>query len=155
MGACGAPFRCTRELDQIWGFYDNPTLPAMAQLIGWFVYDESFFGDQIRQIAETRFKAAMDPGIRRSFASMFPYPRQRAVDELVTASSSLRKIKNPVLLVHGRDDRIVPLDTSYYLVQHLGGPIQMHVFGQCSHWTQIEKRDSFNHLISNFIRGKI
>jgi 2-hydroxymuconate-semialdehyde hydrolase len=155
MGAVGAPFELTQELDIIWGFYDDPSEEKMARIISWFAYDESFLGDRLKEIAAMRYKAAMEPSVRKAFAAMFPAPRQRHVDDLRIPPADLRRIKNPTLLIHGNEDYIVPVETSHYLLQHLGGPAQMHIYRRCSHWTQIEYRESFERLVSTFFRGEL
>jgi 2-hydroxymuconate-semialdehyde hydrolase len=81
---------------------------------------------------------------------MFPPPRQQHVDALVVPEDAIARIGQPVLLVHGRDDVIVPLDTSLTLLRQLPR-VQLHVFGQCSHWVQIEQRDAFNALVRWFL----
>jgi 2-hydroxymuconate-semialdehyde hydrolase len=155
MGTAGVPARLTRELDQIWGFYDSPSASRMAQIITWFAYDESLIAGRIAEVAQMRYDAAMSADVRRTYMEMFPAPRQRHLDDLVVADASLRRIKRPVLLVHGRDDVIVPVETSHYLLQHLGGEVQMHIYGRCSHWTQVEFRESFHALISKFFEGEL
>lgn len=154
MGSAGAPHRITEQLDTVWGFYDDPTPERMARILGWFAYDSSVVGDDLDTIARMRLEAAMDPGVRRSFSAMFPAPRQRHVDRLAPPDETLEKIEHPVLLIHGRDDGIVPLETSLYLLQHLPR-VQLHVFGQCSHWTMIEYKDEFNHLLREFFGGAL
>jgi 2-hydroxymuconate-semialdehyde hydrolase len=52
-------------------------------------------------------------------------------------------------VVHGRDDQIVPLSNSlklHSLLKHS----DLHVFGECGHWTQIERKDQFLMLVKNF-----
>ncbi|RAK14960.1 2-hydroxymuconate-semialdehyde hydrolase [Anoxybacillus vitaminiphilus] len=154
MGPAGAPFRLTPELDRIWGFYEDPSEETMAQIIRWFAYDESFIEDQLDNISKMRFEAAMNPAVRRSYEAMFPQPRQQIVDDLVLPSATLRRIQQQVLLVHGLNDPIVPVETSYYLAQHLPR-VKMMIYGQCSHWTQVEYRDSFHSLLFNFFNSKI
>lgn len=149
MGTVGSPCRLTPELDRIWGFYADPSPNTMAQIITWFTYDEGFISNQLKEIARMRFEAAMNPQVRHSFEAMFPAPRQQHLDDLVVPDSALRRIHQPVLLVHGRDDGIVPLETSYYLLERLGTP-QLHVYGRCSHWTQIEQRENFHRLLLDF-----
>jgi 2-hydroxymuconate-semialdehyde hydrolase len=127
----------------------------MAQLITWFAFDEAIIGDRIDEVAQMRYDAAMSEEVRRTYMQMFPSPRQRHLDDLVVADASLRRIKSPVLLVHGRDDAIVPIETSHHLLKHLGGEVQMHVYGRCSHWTQVEFRDSFHCLITKFFEGEL
>ncbi len=155
MGTAGVPTRLTRELDQIWGFYDSPSAGRMAQIITWFAYDDALIADRIGEVSQMRYEAAMSADVRRTYMEMFPAPRQRHLDDLVVADSSLRRIKQPVLLVHGRDDAVVPVDTSHHLLKHLGGEVQMHIYGRCSHWTQVEYRDSFHTLITRFIEGDL
>lgn len=91
----------------------------------------------------------MDPKVRHSYLAMFPAPRQRHIDECVLPDEALARIDHPCLIIHGRDDTIVPLGTSLYLLQKLP-KVQLHVYGQCSHWTQIEYADNFHQLLLQF-----
>ena len=154
MGPIGTPHKITPGLDRLWGFYDDPSVQMFRNLIRWFVYDESFLADRLDSIAKTRFEAAMNPDVQRSFQAMFPAPRQTVIDDLVVPEMALRRMDHPTLLVHGRDDHIVPLETSLYLLQHLP-KAQLHAYGQCSHWIQVEYAQSFNQLLAQFFTGQI
>lgn len=154
MGPIGTPHKITPALDRLWGFYDDPSVQMFKNIIRWFVYDDSFLAARLDSIAQTRFEAAMNPDVQRSFKAMFPAPRQTAIDDLVVSELALRHMNHPTLLVHGRDDHIVPMETSLYLLEHLPNS-QLHVFGQCSHWIQVEKAQSFNQLIAQFFTGQI
>jgi 2-hydroxymuconate-semialdehyde hydrolase len=92
--------------------------------------------------------------VQRSFKAMFPAPRQTVIDDLVVSELALRRMDHATLLVHGRDDHIVPMQTSLYLLEHLPNA-QLHVFGQCSHWIQVEKAKIFNQLIAQFFSEQI
>lgn len=154
MGTMGVPFRITDQLSALWGFYDDPSPARMAQVIRWFVYDPAIVGGDLDAIAETRFEAAMDPRVSKSFSAMFPSPRQQHVDDLVVPDEKLARMEHPTLLVHGRDDGIIPLDTSLYLLEHLPR-VQLHVFGRCRHWIQIEHRHAFNQLLDDFFGARL
>ncbi len=154
MGTAGVPHRITEQLDTVWGFYDEPTAERMARILQWFAYDSSVVGEDLEGIARMRLEAAMKPGVRRSYSAMFPAPRQRHVDDLALPEEVYRRIEHQILLVHGRDDGIVPLETSLYLLPRLPN-VQMHVFGRCSHWTMIEYKEAFNQLLSDFFAEKI
>ena len=52
-------------------------------------------------------------------------------------------------MIHGRDDQIVPLSNSFKLHALLERS-DLHVFGQCGHWTQIERKDQFAKLVMDF-----
>lgn len=150
MGAIGAPCRLTPELDRLWGFYDDPSPALLAQAIRWFVYNDAFVRDRLDEIVRIRYAAAMRADVRRSYTAMFPAPRQALLDALIVPDSALRRIDHPVLLVHGRDDAIVPVDTSYYLLNRLPNA-ELHVIGRCSHWTQIEHSQRFHQLVRSFL----
>ena len=59
-------------------------------------------------------------------------------------------IKHPALIVHGREDRVIPLSTSMKLISALENA-QLHVFGKCGHWTQIEHTQEFAAIVHNFL----
>ncbi|MGD9764461.1 MAG: alpha/beta fold hydrolase [Candidatus Binatia bacterium] len=151
MGPAAMPMTLTPELDKIWGFYDDPSVTRMARMIRWFAFDESVVGDRLDEIARMRFEAAMQPDVRRSYTSMFPPPRQRHMDALVVPPGDVQRMRNPVLLVYGRDDLIIPIETGMRLLQSLGGNAQLHVYGRCRHWVQIEHRESFHQLLMSFL----
>jgi 2-hydroxymuconate-semialdehyde hydrolase len=152
MGTMGTPFQITDWLDQLWGFYDDPSEERMAEAISWFVYDPDTVGGNLESIAEERYPAAMNEKVQRSFGSMFPPPRQKHVDDLALPDLAFQRMNHPVLLVHGRDDGIIPLETSLYLLERLPN-VQMHVFGQARHWTMIEHAAAFNQLVEDFLQG--
>lgn len=154
MGPIGTPHKITPALDRLWGFYDDPSVQMFRNIIRWFVFDDAFLADRLDSIAQTRFEAAMNPDVQRSFKAMFPAPRQTAIDDLVVSELALRRMDHPTLLIHGRDDHIVPMETSLHLLNHLP-KAQLHVFGQCSHWIQVEYAKSFNQLLAQFFSGQI
>jgi 2-hydroxymuconate-semialdehyde hydrolase len=154
MGPIGTPHKITPALDRLWGFYDDPTVQTFRNIIRWFVYDDAFLADRLDSIAQTRFEAAMNPDVQRSFKAMFPAPRQTAIDDLVVSQLALRHMDHPTLLIHGRDDHIVPMETSLHLLRHLPNA-QLHIYGQCSHWIQVEYARSFNQLLAQFFSGQI
>ncbi len=81
---------------------------------------------------------------------MFPAPRQQGVDALAVYEDRLGEIRAPALVIHGRDDRVIPLTTSEKLL-HTLDTVQLHVFGRCGHWTQIEHAAAFNRLTRDFL----
>lgn len=149
MGAAGAPTKITTELDRTWGYYDAPSPELMANIISWFSYNSSGITAELKQIATMRFEAAMNPDVRRSFEAMFPAPRQQHLDDVIIPDGTLRNMNHPFLLIHGLEDLLVNVDTSYYLIKHLP-KAQMHIFNHCSHWTQIEYKDAFHTLLLQF-----
>lgn len=145
MGSAGTPFTITPGLNAVWGY--EPSIEAMKELVGIFAYDRSLVTDEL---AELRYKASIQPGFQEAYRCMFPVPRQQWVDALASDENELRVLPNDTLLIHGREDRIIPLESSLRLLQ-LIPKAQLHVFGQCGHWTQIEHSHRFVHLVDSFL----
>ncbi|WP_338456788.1 alpha/beta hydrolase [uncultured Alteromonas sp.] len=145
MGSVGVPFTLTPGLDAVWGY--SPSLTTMKGLLDIFAYDRSLVTDEL---AELRYEASIRPGFHEAFSSMFPAPRQRWVDALASEEADIRAIQHQTLIMHGREDQIIPLQTSQKLFEWIPKS-QLHVFGQCGHWTQIEHAARFSTLVSNFL----
>ncbi|MGB4466673.1 MAG: alpha/beta hydrolase [Azovibrio sp.] len=145
MGAAGTHFELTPGLDAVWGY--TPSIENMRKLLDIFAYDRSLVNDEL---AKLRYEASIRPGFQESFSSMFPAPRQRWVDALASSDEQIRSLPNDVLLIHGREDQVVPLVSSMRLCE-LIRRAQLHVFGCCGHWVQIEWADEFTELVVDFL----
>lgn len=145
MGSVGVPMRISEGLDRVWGY--QPSVQAMRDMLDLFAYDRSLVGDDLAQI---RYEASIRPGVQESFAAMFPAPRQRSLDAMSHAISDIASIAHPTLIVHGRDDKVIPLASSYALLDLIPRS-ELHVFGQCGHWTQIEHGAAFSELVRDFL----
>ncbi|MGE0370606.1 MAG: alpha/beta fold hydrolase [Gammaproteobacteria bacterium] len=145
MGAAGVSFELTPGLDAAWGY--EPSVENMRALLDLFAYDRSLVTDEL---AELRYKASVQPGFQEAYASMFPAPRQRWIDMLASDEDDIRAIDQRTLVIHGREDRILPLATSLRLAELIRRS-ELHVFGCCGHWTQIEHAARFNTLVADFL----
>lgn len=145
MGAAGVPFTLTKGLDQVWGY--TPSVSNMRTLMDTFAFNKDLVSDEL---VELRYRASVRPGYQESFARMFPAPRQRWVEALASRDDDIRAIDKEALIIHGREDIIVPPETSEKLFSLLPRA-QLHMFGQCGHWTQIEHAARFNLLVSHFL----
>lgn len=147
MGSAGTPFPLTSGLDAVWGY--EPSERNMRRLLEIFSFDRSYLGPDL---ARLRYQASIRPGAHESYAAMFPAPRQRAVDALALDDATLRTVPHETLIVHGREDNVIPLEASLRL-HELIPRSRLHVFGRCGHWTQIERREEFLHLLGGFLPG--
>lgn len=145
MGSVGVPFELTPGLDAVWGF--EPSLPSMRALLDVFAHDGSLVDDDLAQL---RLDAATRPGVQEVYRALFPAPRQAGIEALALEEDSLRALPHRTLIVHGRDDRVIPLATSLKLLE-LIDDAQLHVFGRCGHWVQIEHAEAFNRLAADFL----
>mgnify|MGYP001172796188 CR=1 FL=1 len=145
MGSAGVPFPVTEGLDAVWGY--QPSVPAMRRVLDYFAYNRDLMTDDL---ATARYQASVQPGFHESYAAMFPAPRQRWLDAMITDDDAIRHIPCPTLIVHGREDQVIPPDTSRRLFELIPNA-ELHMFGKCGHWTQIEHAASFNRLVAAFL----
>lgn len=145
MGAAGVHFELTPALDAVWGY--QPSFENMRRMMDLFAYDRALVTDEL---AELRYRASIRPGFQESFSAMFPAPRQRSIAALASPESEIAKLPHETLVIHGREDQVIPMATSLTLAQLIPNA-QLHVFGKCGHWTQIEHSARFARLVSDFL----
>ena len=148
MGSMGISFPITYGLNQGWGYEPSPE--KMKEILELFAYDHSIITDAL---VKSRYEASIQPGFQESFGSMFPAPRQDGVEWMAADQNYIRNIPHETLIVHGRDDQVIPLDNAFKLLK-LIDKSQLHVFGHCGHWTQIEHTQEFADLIRGFFKFK-
>ena len=145
MGSVGVPFAITPGLDAVWGY--EPSFENMRGIMDVFAWDRRLVNDEL---ARLRYEASIQPGFQESFSAMFPAPRQRWVDAMTSPEQDIRALPHHTLVVHGREDQVIPLSTSQTLAAWIPRS-QLHVFGQCGHWTQIEHKARFVRLVGDFL----
>ncbi|MBX9824968.1 MAG: alpha/beta fold hydrolase [Xanthobacteraceae bacterium] len=147
MGPVGIAFPITAGLEKVWGY--QPSAAAMKKLLEVFVHDQRMATDDL---AEMRYRASIRADVQERFASLFPAPRQRWVEALAQTPDSLRQISHETLVVHGRDDKVIPIAASEKLVSLLPNAI-LTPFDRCGHWVQIEHAELFNKTAAAFLFG--
>ena len=148
MGSVGVPFELTKGLDAVWGY--TPSFENMQAIMKIFAYNQKLVGDELVQM---RYIASTKEDTRAAYESMFPAPRQRWVEAMSHPEADIRSIQQPTLMVHGRDDQVIPLSTSLTMLNWIENS-QLHIYSQCGHWTQIEHAKSFTQLVANFLKDQ-
>jgi 2-hydroxy-6-oxo-octa-2,4-dienoate hydrolase len=145
MGAVGVSFPITEGLDQVWGY--EPSIENMRTILDYFAFDRTLVNDELAQL---RYRASVEPGVQEAFSAMFPAPRQRWVESMATPEDRIAALPHDTLIIHGRDDQVIPMDNAVRLLRLIERS-QLHVFGRCGHWTQIEHAAAFNQLLLRFL----
>lgn len=145
MGAGGAPVPITGELLSLILFYEDPTVAAMADLMTKFVADPAVFGDQLEHIAAERMPRATRPEVERSHRATFS-----AGDPLPINPDTMATVTQPVLVVHGDTDRLMPPECGEWYAEVLPNA-RLEVVEQAGHWLQIEHHDLFVKLVRDFL----
>jgi pimeloyl-ACP methyl ester carboxylesterase len=148
MGPVGVAMALPPGLDTVWGY--TPGIEQMRQVIALFAHDRDLVTDEL---VELRYRASLSPPVRDSWEAMFPEPRQRWLDDLALSGAELAAITAPVLMVHGRDDRVVPWRNSSAQLVDLLPNARLHVLSGCGHWTMIERTADFLTVVQPFLAG--
>jgi pimeloyl-ACP methyl ester carboxylesterase len=117
--------------------------------MGYFAYNKELTGEELAQV---RYEGATQPGFQEAFSSMFPAPRQRWVEAMTVPEKEVSALPHRTLVVHGREDAVIPLANSYKLEELLDNA-DLAVFSHCGHWSMIERKDDFNRLVRDFFQG--
>jgi len=118
-------------------FTEGATPERMRAVIECLVHDPSFITDEL---LNERVASASRPGRFQPFAR--PFGEMWRED--------LRSLKHEILLMWGRDDRVVPLDMAPGLLQSLPNA-ELYILPNCGHWVQWERPKDFNRIVSGFL----
>jgi 2-hydroxymuconate-semialdehyde hydrolase/2-hydroxy-6-oxo-octa-2,4-dienoate hydrolase len=125
----------------------EPSPDAMRDMLRtYFAVDPALIDDELIAI---RYQASVADGAYEAYRAMFYDPRHKG-SELGVTAEEVRAINTPTLLVHGREDKVVPLAVSVTMLDLLPNA-DLHVFSRCGHWTQIERADEFSALVADYL----
>lgn len=148
MGSVGLEFPITPALDYIWGY--EPSLEAMRATLKYLAWDHSRLTEELIQ---SRYEASIGPGAHEPYNATFGGSnRQANITMLASCEEDIAALPHETLLLHGLSDQVIPLDSSLRLANLLTKS-DLHVFGECGHWVQIERLASFNRIVTEFFKN--
>jgi 4,5:9,10-diseco-3-hydroxy-5,9,17-trioxoandrosta-1(10),2-diene-4-oate hydrolase len=127
----------------------GPSREKMAAFLRTMVHNQRLVTDEL---VEERYLAASTPEAIAAMASLGASFFDPAHAEEGLLWREAQRLRNEVLLIWGREDRVNPLDGALVALK-LIRRAQLHVFGGCGHWAQLEKFDEFNRLVIDFLEG--
>ena len=136
----------TEGVKNLGKFSYQPTRENLEAFLRIMVFDQKLITPEL---VDERFAAASTPeslaaakAMGKSFSS--------GDFELGMLWREAYKLRQRVLLIWGREDRVNPLDGALVALKMIPRA-QLHVFGGCGHWAQLEKFDEFNRLATDFL----
>lgn len=126
----------------------NPsTREGVKQVMSVVFYDKKMFANDA--VVDTLFAKKMQTGDG--------YTIQKFIESILRGEDvldgKLDKIKQPTLLVWGREDALTPLSLGERFKQDIKGS-QLLVFDKCGHVPQMEKAADFNSALLKFLGGE-
>jgi 4,5:9,10-diseco-3-hydroxy-5,9,17-trioxoandrosta-1(10),2-diene-4-oate hydrolase len=140
----------TEGVKRIYGFTapPGPSREKLAEFLRTLVHDQELITDEL---IDERYASAADPAAVKALTSMgasfFRHPEESMLWR------EAHRLRQRVLLVWGREDRVNPLDGALVALKVIPRA-QLHVFGRCGHWAQLEKFAEFNRLTMDFLGGE-
>jgi 2-hydroxy-6-oxonona-2,4-dienedioate hydrolase/4,5:9,10-diseco-3-hydroxy-5,9,17-trioxoandrosta-1(10),2-diene-4-oate hydrolase len=137
----------TEGQKEMFRYYNGggPSEKKMANFIRTMVFNHKQFGEDV---VRARYEASLDPShIEFYHRYNAAFAKRHGMDPLWR---DLHKITAPTLLLWGRDDRTITLDGSQIMLKQIRN-VQLHVFGNCGHWVQLERQRDFERLVADFL----
>lgn len=129
-------------LNNIARYYRGGATPEkMRTLVESLVYDSSWLTDET---VMERYRVSTTPEALRQAELRAKQPRHDLYFEL-------EKITVPTLLVWGINDKGGALEVGLLMLRRLKDA-RMHIFQNCGHWAQVEKREEFDRLVLEFFK---
>jgi Predicted hydrolases or acyltransferases (alpha/beta hydrolase superfamily) len=145
------PLGLTEGLKILFEAYREPSEDNIRKLVEIMIFDSSFVTDEL--IKQRTANAVANPDHLRNFLKGIAGMHIDAVgrDELVHA---LEASTAPALIIHGRDDRVVPVEHSLRTAALMPNATLV-VFNHCGHWAQLEYAERFNGLVDGFLSSSL
>lgn len=148
MGTPAGEFTRGENAGSSWHY--EPSLDNMAELLRAFPYDPKWVTPEM---VKQRYEMTLHAGGMEAYRKLFPEPAPGVVRTVRgIPEESLKQIDTPTLVLHGRQDRMVPAVCGERIAEHCGNA-DLHVFGKCGHWVQIERQREFVDLTRSFLHG--
>ena len=145
LGTPAGEFEQTEGLRSAWTY--EPSIENMERVMRLFPYDQSIVTPEM---VRNRYEASARPGAQDALRKLIPKPNEDG-PTIVKGfpEASLAKITVPTLVLHGREDRVVPPACGRLLAATIPGA-DLYQFARCGHWVQTERRADFLALVRQF-----
>jgi pimeloyl-ACP methyl ester carboxylesterase len=137
----------TEGQKEMFRYYNGggPSEKKMANFIRTMVFNHKQFGEDV---VKARYEASLDAShIEFYHHYNAAFAKRHGMDPLWR---DLHKITAPTLLLWGRDDRTITLEGAQIMLKQIRN-VQLHVFGNCGHWVQLERQHDFERLVGDFL----
>jgi len=136
--------RPTEGIKHLFNYYegDGPTREKLTGFLDCMVHDRTMIDEEL---FEERLSSSIQPGLKDSWP--FNSKRPPVMEPLW---KQYDQVQQPTLLIWGRDDRAVPMDNAWAMLNQIND-VRLHIFGKTGHWAQWERAQEFNKLVLGFL----
>jgi 2-hydroxy-6-oxo-octa-2,4-dienoate hydrolase len=128
--------------------YDG-TRKNLREVLERLTYDPSLVTEEM---LDRRHASSVVPRAQDALRALIPASVPGSKPTIVKGipEHHLSSVRAPTLVLHGRDDRVVPFELGLRLLNGIEDS-ELHAFGRCGHWVQLERRDDFLRLVLEFV----
>jgi len=120
----------------------NPTRENISRYLRVHIDDEALVTDELVDYIHTA----------HTWSPAFEEARQQSVSVPHDYTPELANIQAPVLLIHGRYDRMVAFEVSIAILNHIANS-RLVLFNNCGHWPPFEKPEEYTSQVLHFLKG--
>lgn len=120
-------------------FNADPTRERMAAWVRTMVFDQRRATDGL---IDARLAAAQVPGAGQNLQDVYASFYDPTMAEPVPLFAEVHRIRQPVLMMWGRDDRVAPVEGALFPARRMSR-CDLRVYSRCGHWVQVERKDDF------------
>lgn len=99
-----------------------------------------------------RYELSIEPGARRAYEAIMEWIR--AQGGLFYPEDALRSVTASTLVINGKEDRVVPLDKAFRMLELLPNAWG-YIVPHCGHWAMIEAPEDFAAATRSFVLSKV
>ena len=100
------------------------------------------------ELIEYRYRLSIDPGVRSGYSAFMRWMEEQK--GLHRPPEFLSRLKHPTLIVHGKQDRVVPLTSAHRLLELIENSWG-YVMPHCGHWAMMEYPLDFSRVTLDFL----
>lgn len=151
MGTPAGRFEQTAALHQ--GTAYQPSLENMRAILQRFPHDPSIISDEM---VRARYEMSLRHPDNKALRALMPQNRVEGQPVVVNGAplERLATITQPALVLHGREDFVIPMDVAVNAARSIPDS-ELHLFGNCGHWVQLERPEAFVGLVRDFLARRI
>jgi pimeloyl-ACP methyl ester carboxylesterase len=141
-GGTGVPILGPSPSEGINRLMDFNLDPTRERLVAWLktmVFDQRLLTEEL---IESRFAAATSPGAVKNLQDAYATFYNPAMTGDIPLWAEVHRIRQPVLLCWGRDDRVAPVEGALLPARRMP-KCDLRIYSRCGHWVQVERKADF------------
>lgn len=100
------------------------------------------------ELVQYRYELSIDPGVRMGYTAFMSWIEQQK--GLHRPPEFLARLKHRTLVVHGKEDRVVPLASAHRLLELIENSWG-YIIPHCGHWAMMEHPEDFTRATVDFL----